>query len=60
MTRRNSFLTMTAFVGALTFTDTLWAEDIIPPKQYTVTPGGVGLADGSFTFTDTDLDDRYA
>lgn len=55
MTRRNSFLTMTAFVGALTFTDTLWAEDIIPPKQYTVTPGGVGLADGSFTFTDTDL-----
>lgn len=31
------------------------AQDIVPPKAYTMTPGGVSLADGSFTFTDTDL-----
>lgn len=34
---------------------TAHAQDIIPPKTYTMTPGGVSLADGSFTFTDTDL-----
>jgi len=31
------------------------AGDLIPPKVYTVTPGGVSLADGSYTFSDTDL-----
>lgn len=31
------------------------AQDIVPPKVYTMTPTGVSLADGSFTFTDTDL-----
>jgi hypothetical protein len=31
------------------------AQDIVPPKQNSVSPGGVGIADGSFTFTDIDL-----
>jgi hypothetical protein len=31
------------------------AEDILPPKVYTTTPGGVNIADGSFVYTQTDL-----
>lgn len=31
------------------------AADLIPPKAYTVTPGGINLADGSYAYTVTDL-----
>lgn len=31
------------------------AQDITPPKVYTTTPGGVSLADGSFTYSDEDF-----
>lgn len=31
------------------------AGDVIPPKIYTVTPGGINLSDGSFTYSKTDL-----
>jgi YD repeat-containing protein len=30
-------------------------SDIIPPKSYTVTPGGINIADGSFVYSVTDL-----
>jgi hypothetical protein len=29
--------------------------DIIPPKSYAVTPGGINVADGSLTYSVTDL-----
>ena len=31
------------------------ADDYTPPKVYTVTPTGVNLSDGSYTFTETDI-----
>jgi hypothetical protein len=31
------------------------ASDVIPPKSYTVTPGGMNLADGNFVYSVTDL-----
>ncbi len=31
------------------------ADDIIPPKIYTTTPGGLNVADGSFTYSVTDI-----
>lgn len=31
------------------------AQDITPPKVYTLSPGGVSLADGSFTFSEDDF-----
>ncbi|MFA6113951.1 MAG: hypothetical protein WC729_08155 [Sphingomonas sp.] len=31
------------------------AQDVIPPKVYSTTPGGVNVADGSFVYSETDL-----
>ncbi|MFA5970639.1 MAG: hypothetical protein WC816_15525 [Sphingomonas sp.] len=33
-----------------------FGQDIVPPKTFVMTPGGVSLADGSFTMSDTDLE----
>ena len=30
------------------------AQDVIPPKVYSTTPGGVNVADGSFVYSVTD------
>jgi len=40
---------------SLTLSGAALANDMVPPKVYTMTPGGVSLADGSYTFSDTDL-----
>jgi YD repeat-containing protein len=48
------FAIVTAFLS-LTLSPAASADDYIPPKVLTMTPTGVNLSDGSFVFTDTDL-----
>lgn len=44
-----------AAIAACQMAGVAWSQGITPPKVYTMTPGGVSLADGSFTFTEIDL-----
>ncbi len=47
-------LTSACVVLGLNFTPPAHA-DIVPPKNYAVTPGGINVADGSFAYSVTDL-----
>lgn len=31
------------------------AQDVVPPKAFTVTPGGINVSDGNFVYSETDL-----
>jgi hypothetical protein len=33
----------------------LAAQDVVPPKAYTTTPGGINASDGNFVYSETDL-----
>lgn len=52
--QRRTFL-LTACAATIALASSPGHADIVPPKVYTVTPPGVSLADGSFTFSSTDL-----
>ena len=45
----------TLFILASLATSLARADDYSPPKVYTVTPTGVNLSDGAYTFSDADL-----
>jgi hypothetical protein len=52
---RKALCALTALLGtSLCIAPTSFAE-IIPPKNYAVTPGGINVADGSLTYSVTDL-----
>jgi len=44
-----------SLAGILTMLASPLLADIIPPKTYVTTPGGLNVADGSFVYSNTDL-----
>jgi YD repeat-containing protein len=52
---RRSRLRACALLPLLALAAPAFASDIIPPKVYTTTPGGINVADGSFVYSVTDL-----
>lgn len=48
-------LALTGAASVFCSAGTAAAQDIVPPTIYTMTPTGVNLSDGTYTFTDVDL-----
>jgi RHS repeat-associated protein len=49
------FMYTLAWVAAVVATTPVKAGDAVPPKIYTMSPGGVNVSDGSFSYSSTDM-----
>jgi hypothetical protein len=53
--RRLASLILAAFLFSSAVVQRSSAQDIIPPKSYSVTPSGINLADATLVYSVTDL-----
>jgi len=53
--KKTAGVKIAALTTGLIISSAAVAGDIIPPKSYTTTPGGINIADGSFVYSVTDL-----
>lgn len=55
MVSKSAFIVVCGSMAALAAAPGARAQDVIPPKVYSTTPGGINLSDGSFVHVVTDL-----
>jgi hypothetical protein len=46
---------LAVLLGSAVAPDAAFAQDVVPPKAYTTTPGGINASDGNFVYSETDL-----